>query len=261
MFYKLFKCNYLMNFIIHNNTILHLLMNRIRIYSQRNRYNSIDESKFKSTTYRPIQEKNLQLINKNTLILYINRICKYIQELQQYKNEGYIRNILNKIFTSTSNFKDIQEIFNIPVVHLNRDILLNRTIHFINTLQIKPSQQTLYLQNFMKWFAYLDELLYSEMEKIHEHYLCGIQSKIVDQIKLNKLKQVELKRTLNPKKKEIIQYINQFSIKPIHKQFSSVQSIEQYENKFGEFDLISSYSRNYAKQLDKINLDLNQYYQ
>lgn len=32
----------------------------------------------------------------------------------------------------------------------------------------------------MKWFAYFDELLYCEMEKIHEHYLCGIQSKIVD---------------------------------------------------------------------------------
>ncbi|CAD8118329.1 unnamed protein product [Paramecium sonneborni] len=236
-------------------------MNRIRIYSQRNRYNSIDETKFKSSTYRPIQEKNLQLINKNTLILYINRICKYIQELQQYKNEGYIRNILNKIFTSTSNFQDIQEIFNIPVVHLNRDILLNRTINLINTLQIKPSQQTLYISNFMKWFAYFDELLYNEMEKIHEHYLQGIQSKIIDQIKLNKHKQVELKRTLNPKKKEIIQYINQFTIKPIHKQFSSVQKIEHFENKYGEFELISSYSRNYAKQLDKINLDLNQFYQ
>lgn len=30
-------------------------MNRFRIYSQRNRYNSIDESKFNS--YRPIHEK------------------------------------------------------------------------------------------------------------------------------------------------------------------------------------------------------------
>lgn len=108
-------------------------MNRLRAISQRNRYSTIDEGKIKVHSFRPTAEnKQWLLIHKNALIFYINRICKYIKELLQYKNEGYIKNIMNKIFNSTNNFSDIQEIFNIPVSNMNKDILLNKTLHFLH---------------------------------------------------------------------------------------------------------------------------------
>ncbi|CAD8128022.1 unnamed protein product [Paramecium sonneborni] len=231
------------------------------------RYSSLDESRTNTKRYQTVytvtdsirnQVNNLKF-NHHPLSYYISRICKNIKEMRRYRTDAYIRNQLSKIYAQTIHLKEIHDVFKVPVQYISEDLILSRcTLQLISQMPhqytLRPSQQ---LTHFMQWMAYFDDQVYLEMQKIHEGYLLQIQKNIQDQYTTNVIKQQQIKHQIHPKKKDMYNYVNRLITKPSFRTMSRISILENYETKFGEFQLITPYARSYAKQLDTISQNLN----
>lgn len=172
----------------------------MKISKFRNRYLSIDEAR--TSTFRPsilavtdqqrLALKNLEF-QRNSLWYYIGRVCLNIREMRKYRQDSFIKSTLHKIFSTTYHLNEVAEVFRLPVLGINEEVLLTRcTQQMINqqTNQLRPQNQ---LIHFLKWFMHFDELLLLEVQKIHEQYLGGIRNNIEEQLAINVLKQQQLK--------------------------------------------------------------------